>query len=87
MCERRNCYIRTKSEKVLFLLLVYYYKGDVVKQQQNLKLIFKKFQFQKKKHLKNSKKTLICTTPVKGVTATQEVKDGIVTNLDCRLHC
>ena len=79
-CAKEETATFELKQEGLVSTLVYYYKGDVVtKQTAKSEIDLKKLPISEEEALKKFQENTDSYNSVKGVTATQEVKDGIVT--------
>ena len=79
-CAKEETATFELKQEGLVSTLVYYYKGDVVtKQTAKSEIDLKKLPISEEEALKKFQENTDLYNSVKGVTATQEVKDGIVT--------
>ena len=79
-CAKEETATFELKQEGLVSTLVYYYKGDVVtKQTAKSEIDLKKLPISEEEALKKFQENTDMYNSVKGVTATQEVKDGIVT--------
>ena len=79
-CAKEETATFELKQEGLVSTLVYYYKGDVVtKQTAKSEIDLKKLPISEEEALKKFQENTDLHNSVKGVTATQEVKDGIVT--------